>query len=123
DAPANLREGVGGGGDLIGLFQPPLGGQLQPVGDVVVERAMDLAERHAALRAAARLGGGGGRTEPVIDLLEVGTPEAGLPLIRHGLGEIDKFQQMLGHPAPVPALIAAKVLRNRRQIRSKYATN
>ena len=40
---------------LIGLPQPPLGGQPQPVGDVVVQRAMGLAVGHAALRAAARL--------------------------------------------------------------------
>ena len=41
--------------ELVGLLQPALGGQPQPVGDVVVQRAMDLAERHAALAAAARL--------------------------------------------------------------------
>src|SRR5688572_16539138 len=102
DAAADLREGVGGGGDLVGLLQPALGGQLQPVGDVVVERAMDLAERHAALRAAAGLGRRRSRAEPLIDLLEVLTPQPGLALVRHGLGEIDEFQQMFGHPAPVP---------------------
>ena len=37
DAAADLREVVGGGGDLIGLLQPALGGQLQPVGDVVMD--------------------------------------------------------------------------------------
>ena len=63
DAAADLGEGVGGGGDLVGLLQPPFGGQLQPVRDVVRERAMDLAEGHAALAAPARLLGGGGGLE------------------------------------------------------------
>ena len=55
DAAADLGEGVGGGGDLVGLLQPPFRGELQPVRDVVRKRAMDLAEGHAALAAPARL--------------------------------------------------------------------
>src|SRR3546814_13224137 len=35
--------------------QPAFGRQLQPVGDMVAERAMDRAIGHAALRAARRL--------------------------------------------------------------------
>src|SRR5437899_3162235 len=51
DAAADLREIVGRGGKLVGLVDATLGGELQPVRDVVVQRAVDLTERHAALRA------------------------------------------------------------------------
>src|SRR3546814_14138683 len=40
---------------LMRLAHAALGGQPQPIGDVIVERAMDRAERHPALRAARRL--------------------------------------------------------------------
>ncbi len=53
DAAANLGECIGGLADLVGLLQPPLGGQAQPVGNIVVQRAMRLAIRHTALRTAA----------------------------------------------------------------------
>src|SRR3546814_6542409 len=55
DPPADLGEIVGRLGQLVGLAQPPLRSQQQPVGDVVVQRAVHLTERHAALRAAAGL--------------------------------------------------------------------
>ena len=76
DAAADLGEGVGRLAELVGLAQPPLGGQLQPVGDVVVQRAMGLAVRHAALRAAARLLGRLLRRELAVDLAEVLAPLA-----------------------------------------------
>ena len=57
DPPADLGEIVGGGGDLVGLFEPTFGGQLKPIRNVVVNRAVDLAEGHAALGAAPGLGG------------------------------------------------------------------
>jgi len=43
DAAANLGEGVGGLADLIGLAQAAFGREAQPVGDVVVQRAVRLA--------------------------------------------------------------------------------
>src|SRR5690606_32318782 len=55
DAAADLGEGIGGLADLPGLFQPALSGEAQPVGNIVVERAMRLAIGHATLRAAAGL--------------------------------------------------------------------
>jgi hypothetical protein len=58
DPAADFREVVGRRREFVGFVQPALGGELQPVGDVVVQRAMDLTERHAALRAARRLLGG-----------------------------------------------------------------
>src|SRR3546814_17975574 len=55
DAAADLGHGGGAVGQLIGFAQPAFGRQLQPVGDMVAERAMDRAIGHAALRAARRL--------------------------------------------------------------------
>jgi undecaprenyl-diphosphatase len=69
--------------DLIGLPQAPLGGQAQPVGDVVVQRAVALAIGHAALAAApgllGRLGGG----EFAIDLVEILAAFGSSPFLRH----------------------------------------
>src|SRR5262249_6033297 len=55
DAAADLGEVVGRRSELVGFLETALSGELQPVGDVVVQRTMDLTERHAALRAARRL--------------------------------------------------------------------
>ena len=55
DAPAHLRQRVGLVRQLRGLEQVALLDQLQPVRDVVVDRALPLAERVAAGEAAARL--------------------------------------------------------------------
>src|SRR3546814_8543822 len=51
DAAADLGHRRGRVRKLIGLAQPPLGGQAQPVGDMIVERTMHRAIGHAALRA------------------------------------------------------------------------
>ncbi len=71
DAAADLGHVVGGLRKLVSLFQPALGGELQPVGDVVLERAVHLAEGHAALRAARGLLGGFLGGVAGIDLLEI----------------------------------------------------
>ena len=103
DAAADLGEGVGGGGDLVGLFQPALGGQLQPVGDVVLQRAMDLAERHAALRAAAGLGGGVSLVETGINLGKIPAPARSGPLFRHFPADRDEGQHFRRHVRCSPA--------------------
>src|SRR5260221_5849562 len=87
DAAADLREAVGRAGDLIGLFQPVLGGQLQPIGNVVGEWAMDLTKRDAALRAAAGLGGSPTLVLVAVDLAEIPAPLNGFPLVRRRLAE------------------------------------
>ncbi len=56
---------------FIGFAQPALGGQPQPVGDVVVQRAMHRAIGHAALRAARGLVLGAIHLERVRNLAEV----------------------------------------------------
>ena len=55
DAAADFGEGVCRLADLIGLLQTPFGGQAQPVGNIVVQRAMGLAIGNAALATAAGL--------------------------------------------------------------------
>jgi hypothetical protein len=81
--PADLGEGVGGLADLIGLFEPPFGGQAQPVRDVVVQRAMALAIGHAALAAPAGLLGGLVCGVFTVDLVKILRPQCGGALFRH----------------------------------------
>ena len=88
DAAADLREVVGGRRHLVGLVEAVLGGELQPVGNVVRQRAMHRAERHAALGAAARLHGRFAARELAVDLIEIDAAFAGRTLVglllRHG---------------------------------------
>ena len=58
---------------------------------------MDLAERHATLRAPARLLGGGLGLELVVDLGEIRAPFLGAPLIGHLAVDIDEFQHPFRH--------------------------
>ncbi len=97
DAAADLRHGAGGLGEVVGFPDAALGGHPQPVGDVVVERAMRLAERHAALRAARGLFGGLGVDEVGVDLVEV--LGAGLHVALGGRAALDlhEFEHALGH--------------------------
>ena len=92
DAPADLGEGIGLLRDLVGFPQAPLGGHPQPVGDVVVQRAMRLAVGHAALGAARRLLGCPlGRKLPV-DLAEVVLALLRAALLRHLPGDVHELQ-------------------------------
>jgi hypothetical protein len=72
DTAANFGESIGGLGQLISFFQTPFGGQAQPIWDVVVERAMRLAVRHAALAATAGLLFGLGGCIAAINLIKIG---------------------------------------------------
>src|SRR5665213_1616701 len=84
DAAAHLGHGAGGLGQLIGLADTPFGGHPQPVGDVVVQGTMGLAEGHAALRAPRRLLGRLGVDEVGIDFVEVASARLHVTLFRHG---------------------------------------
>src|SRR3546814_3285222 len=84
-------------GQLVGLAQPPLRSQQQPVGDVVVQRAVHLTERHAALRAAAGLLGSRLGIELVVNLAEVLATQLGAALVRHRALELDELQHPAGH--------------------------
>ena len=118
DPAADLGEVVGGGTDLVRLFQPSLGGQLQPVRDVVAERAVHRAERYAALAAAAGLFGGLLGGEIAVDLIEIHPAFVGLPLFRRGLRNAHEFQHVLGHDQPFPNGGAPTGLGGRARVRS-----
>jgi hypothetical protein len=118
DAAADFGEGVGGLAQLIGLLQPALGGQPQPVGDVVVQGAMRLAIGHAALAAPAGLLGGLGVGEFAVDLVEIPGAQGCVAFLGHFLAQGHELQHLLrGHgcasqrllrvrlPIPVPAQI------------------
>src|SRR5690606_20411931 len=96
DAAADLGEGVGELAEFVRLAQAPLRGQLEPVGDVVVQRAMALAVRHTALRASRRLLRRPLRGERPVDLVEVPPPLIRFPLRRHDLRHVHEPQ----HPSP-----------------------
>ncbi len=102
DAAADLGKIVGRGRDLVGLLDPALGGELQPVRDVVRERAMHLAIGDAALRAARRLLRRRLGLELPINLGKVAAPLGRLPLARHRLLAHDELQQLLRHRPPRP---------------------
>ena len=74
DAAADLGEGVGRLAELIGLAQPALGGQLQPVGDVVVQRAVRLAVGHAALLHRPACSAAFSARELAVNLAEILAP-------------------------------------------------
>ncbi len=90
DAAADFREGVGRLAQLVSLIEAALGGQLQPVGDVVVERTVSLAGRHAALRTARSLLRGQPGCILAVDLVEVVAALLGNALFRHCSGQIDE---------------------------------
>ncbi len=104
DAPANLRHVVGGLRKLISLFDAAFGGQLQPVGNVVLKRAMHLAKRHAALRAARGLGRGFLAQIIGIDLVEIAHARVRGPLFRRLRRKRNEAQHLFGHWIPVLSL-------------------
>ena len=95
DTAADLRHVRCGSGDLIGLLQPSGRCQHQPVGDVVLERAVRLAERHAALRAAGGLLIGLGCNEVGVDFVEVGAAFVRLTLVGRLLVDGHKSEHAL----------------------------
>ena len=100
DAAADLRHVVGRRRELVGLLEPILGGHPQPVGDVVVQRAVDLAERNAALLAPPCLLDGAFLAEPVMDLAEVAPALGRVPLVGHGLRRRDETHHLGSHQYP-----------------------
>ena len=101
DPAADLGHGRGRVAELIGLAEPPLGGQSQPVGNVIVEWAMDRAIGYAALRAARSLRLRRGRRISVGNLAEVLRAQFRLTPRRIILRAIDELQGCgLGHGWP-----------------------
>ena len=102
NATADLGHVVGGGGKLISFLQPPLGGELEPVGNIIVQGTVHLAEGNAALLASRRLF----RTDPpvkgAINLVEIHASGFCGTLLRHGMSKIHKLHHLAGHPMPSP---------------------
>ncbi len=92
DASANLGHGRGGVRQLISLAQAPLRRQPQPVGDVIVERAVHRAIGHAALRTARRLRLPRGIGIAISDFAEISRAQLRVALGRIGLRCTHKFQ-------------------------------
>ena len=87
------------GMNLGGLLEPARGGQHQPVRDVVLQRAVNLAIGDAALRAARGLLLGAVRGVVAVDFIEIGATRPGVPLARHAPVDLDEFQHGIGHAA------------------------
>ena len=100
DAAADFGHRIGRSGKPVSVFEPAFGGELQPVGDVVLERAVRLAERHTALRATRGLIGGFLGNELAVDLKEIRRPLLGRALIGPFLPERHEFLHAFGHRTP-----------------------
>ena len=109
DAATDLGEGVGRLTDLIGFLQTPFGGQLQPIGNIVVQRTMLLTIRHAALAAAARLFSGLFARVFTVYLVEISLAQRRWTLLGHFFRQRDEFQHgLLGHETS-PILAATPI--------------
>ncbi len=104
DASANLWECVGRLAHLIGLAQATFGGQFQPVRDVVVEGAMRLAKRHAALAAPRRLLRRFFSGELAVDFIEILAAVVSVALFRRLTLYINELQHFLSHAINPPSL-------------------
>ena len=82
DTTANLRQGVGLVAEFGGLKNISLGDQLEPVGNVVVDRALPLAVGVTALQATVGLAGHLGRRILLVDLDILGLPGIEAFLVR-----------------------------------------
>ncbi|MNQ14760.1 hypothetical protein D3C85_277180 [compost metagenome] len=103
-AAADFRQGVGLVRQLGGGEDVALGHQLQPVGNVVVHRALPLAIGIAATQAAVRLLAGLGRLEVVVDLDEFFLALTQQLLLRVFAPDIDELEvviQTFSHSKPL----------------------
>src|SRR5256885_939789 len=99
DAAAHFGERVGLVGQLRRLEQIPLLDQLQPVGDVVVNRALPLAEGIAAAQAAPRLLCRAARIVGGVDLAEIAHPRLHRRLGWIRARDVEELQVLVGHVA------------------------
>ena len=97
DAATDLRQGVGLVGQLGGLEQIAFLHQPQPVGDVVVDRALPFAERIAAGHAAAGLLGGGSGIEVSVDLGELARRASRRAVSPDPRAEFEELQVFVRH--------------------------
>ena len=100
DPATHLRQAVGLVGELHRLQNASLVGQLQPVGDVVVDRALPLAVRVAAVEATIRLHADLGLVEGLVDLHELDLADLERLLGRVDPLHVDKLKYVLAHRVP-----------------------
>ena len=105
DAAADFGEIVRRLADLVRLVQTPLRGELQPIGDIVVERAVHRAERHPALAAAAGLGTRLRHGKVAIDFREILASQGNVALVRLALRQVRESQHSLGQRTLLLALV------------------
>ena len=110
DAAADFRHGAGQVRQLIGFAQAPFGGQAQPVGDMIVQRAMGRAIGHAALRAARRLFLGLVQNEGLADFQKVLSARISAALFRIGLFLAHELQhRIFSHGISLQRLFAVRI--------------
>ncbi len=98
DAAADLGEGVGGLAQLVGFLEATHRRHPQPIGDVVVQRAMRLAVGHPALAAPRCLLCGFLLGVFRVDLVEIMATQIRCPLLGHVAVDIHESQhRLLGH--------------------------
>ncbi len=97
DAPAHLGQRIGLMRELRRLEQFSLVDQRQPVGNVVVDRTLPLAEGIAARQAAAGLGGGRLGAVLRIDLAKLLDAQLDGELFRLAPRNVQKLQVLVGH--------------------------
>ena len=95
DTATDFRECVGGLRHLIRFLQTTFGGQTQPVGNVVVQRAMRLTVRHATLAATRRLLFRFRVSKLCIDFIEILFALCGTALFGHIPIDLYEFQHRL----------------------------
>ena len=95
DTAANLGESVCRLANLIGLLEAACCGQVEPVGDIVVQWAVVLTIRNTTLATAAGLLFGLGLSIFLINLAEVLLARTRRPLLRHVTFYRYKFQHWL----------------------------
>jgi hypothetical protein len=103
DTTTDFGKGIRGLRQLVRLLQTAFGSQAQPVGNVVMQRAMRLAIRDTALAATASLLGRLFCRKAAIDLIEIFGPRVSGALCWHFFANVDKLQHLL--PSHIRALI------------------
>jgi hypothetical protein len=101
NATTDFRECIGCLTELIGFPKAPFRRQAQPIGDIVVQRAMGLAIRNATLAAPTGLFGGFGACIFRINFIEIMRTQIRRALLRGFFFDGYKFKHLLlGHGLP-----------------------
>ena len=98
NSTANFREGISGLANFVGFAQTAFSSQTQPIGNIVVKRAMGLAIGHTTLAAPAGLLLDFGLCKVRVDLTKVMGTIFRIPFFRHQPRDLHKFKhRVLSH--------------------------